>query len=94
MNIARICIVSKKKQHTNNMIRVNATKLGKVAIDLDQKLQGRGAYLSFNQKYIQLAQKKRLLDKKLKTRVPETIYSELLKLVRSTPIKKPILYNN
>ncbi|WP_349401821.1 YlxR family protein [Candidatus Phytoplasma solani] len=81
MNILRTCIVTKQNKNPIKMIRVNVDKLGEVAIDYDQKLQGRGAYLSLKIEYVKLVQKKKLLDKKLKTRVPEEIYQTLLKFV-------------
>ncbi|AGL90333.1 YlxR family protein [Candidatus Phytoplasma australiense] len=83
MNILRTCIVTKKSKKPLQMIRINVNKLGQVAIDYDRKLQGRGVYLSLKLEYVKLVQKKKLLDKKLKTFVPLEIYQSLLKFVLS-----------
>ncbi|WP_024563360.1 YlxR family protein [Candidatus Phytoplasma tritici] len=83
MTVLRTCIVSKKIQDIKNMIRINSTKQGKVAVDFNLVLQGRGAYLTLKPEYVILSQKKKLLDKKLKTQVPEEIYQTLLKLIAS-----------
>ncbi|GLH60626.1 YlxR family protein [Paulownia witches'-broom phytoplasma] len=81
MTVFRTCIVSKKIQDIKKMIRINSTKQGKVAVDFNLALQGRGAYLTLKLEYVILSQKKKLLDKKLKTKVPEKIYQTLLKLI-------------
>ncbi|MGL9687216.1 MAG: YlxR family protein [Candidatus Phytoplasma sp. TWB_XP] len=71
MTVLRTCIVSKKIQDIKKMIRINSIKQGKVAVDFNLALQGRGAYLTLKLEYVILSQKKKLLDKKLKTKVPE-----------------------
>jgi predicted RNA-binding protein YlxR (DUF448 family) len=83
MTIFRTCIVSKKTQDIKKMIRINSDKQGKVTVDLNLSLHGRGAYLTLKPEYVILSQKKKLLDKKLKTKVPEEIYQILLKLITS-----------
>ncbi|MBP5835909.1 YlxR family protein [Candidatus Phytoplasma meliae] len=83
MKILRTCIVSKKLHNPRDMIRINASKDGQVTIDYQQKLKGRGAYLSFQSQYVLVAQKRKLLDQKLKTSVPQEIYQILFHFMTS-----------
>ncbi|CCV64029.1 conserved hypothetical protein (DUF448) [Alteracholeplasma palmae J233] len=76
----RTCVVTKEVKDKKELIRVAATKEGKVSVDKTGKAQGRGAYLTLSKKVIELAKKSKALDKKLEVTVPDEIYEELLGL--------------
>ena len=50
-------------------------------VDLKGKVNGRGAYISKSKKAIEVARKKKILDKKLEIAVPEEIYEQLLEII-------------
>ena len=50
-------------------------------IDLKGKANGRGGYISKNIDAINLAEKKKVLDRELEVKVEKDIYDELRKLV-------------
>lgn len=52
------------------MIRVVRTPQGEVMLDLGGKVQGRGAYVCRRMACVELAIKRRLLDKGLKKNLP------------------------
>ena len=54
---------------------------GEIVIDSTGKVRGHGAYVCKDIKVIELAQKKKTLDRALETAVPREIYDELKKLV-------------
>lgn len=76
----RTCVVTKEVLPKKELIRIAATKEGKVSIDFMGKAPGRGAYIKFTKEVILLAQKTKVLDKKLEAPVPSEIYEELLKI--------------
>ena len=77
----RQCLALNESLPKSELFRIVRTPEGQVQVDLKGKVNGRGAYLSKNKKAIELAKKKKLLDKKLEVNVPEEIYEELLKLL-------------
>ena len=77
----RQCLALNESFPKSELFRIVRTTEGQVQVDLKGKVNGRGAYLSKNKKAIELAKKKKLLDKKLEVNVPEEIYEELLKLL-------------
>ncbi|CAM3574434.1 RNase P modulator RnpM [Erysipelothrix urinaevulpis] len=77
----RKCIVSREQFPKNELIRVVLTPDGEVELDLTGRKNGRGAYIQKNKEAILSAQSKGLLNKSLKSKVPNEIYEELLKHV-------------
>lgn len=77
----RKCVATNEQFPKKELIRVVRTPEGEVKIDLVGKLNGRGAYLSRSLKAIEIAEKKKVLDRHLEVAVPETIYSELRQLI-------------
>ncbi len=70
-----------------DMIRVVRSKEGDVFVDLTGKKSGRGAYVSKSEDAIELARKKKVLDKQLEVKVPGEIYEELIHAVRREQLK-------
>lgn len=77
----RKCLATQKQFPKSEMFRVVRTPEGNVIIDLKGKANGRGGYISKNIDAINLAEKKKVLDRELEVKVEKDIYDELRKLV-------------
>ncbi len=77
----RKCVVTGEQFPKKELIRVVRTPEGNVIIDQVGKANGHGAYLSRNLKTVDMAQKKKTLDKALEVEVPNEIYDELRKII-------------
>ena len=73
----RTCVVSHEKCDKKDLIRIVKTPLNEIVIDLTGKVNGRGAYLKRSLDAIELAKKKKILNRVLDTEIPEEIYEEL-----------------
>lgn len=73
----RKCVASQEMFPKKSLIRVVRTPENEVVIDPTGKKSGRGAYLCAQLSYIDLAEKKKALDRALKTNVDPTVYEEL-----------------
>lgn len=79
--VLRTCVCSKEVCEKKDLFRIVRTPEKNVIIDLKGKANGRGAYLKKDKDIILLAQKTKVLDKKLDVDVPQNIYEELLGLL-------------
>ncbi|MCC8169769.1 MAG: YlxR family protein [Oscillospiraceae bacterium] len=78
----RMCIACRKMNPQNELIRIVKDKeTGKISMDTEKKLFGRGAYICKNPDCMRLAQKKRGLERHYKCRVPQEIYEEADRLI-------------
>ena len=77
----RKCVATNEQFPKKELIRIVRTPEGEVKIDLVGKMNGRGAYLSRSLKAIEIAEKKKVLDRHLEVVVPKSIYSELRQLI-------------
>jgi len=77
----RRCVATGEQFPKKELLRVVRTPEGEVKIDLVGKMNGRGAYLSKSVKAIEIAKKKKILDKHLELSVSDEIFTELLKIV-------------
>lgn len=77
----RKCVVTNERYPKNELIRIVRTPEGLVTIDLKGKVNGRGAYVSKNIEVINLAEKKKVLDRELEIAVNKEIYDNLRQLV-------------
>lgn len=73
----RKCIVCGLSKPQNTMIRVVKEKDGNISIDESQKKNGRGAYICNDKESIKKAVEGKLLNRSLKTSVPDYVYKEL-----------------
>lgn len=64
-----------------DLVRIVLTKDGELVIDLEQKVNGRGAYLRKNTDAILLAKKRKLLNKAFKKDIPDEFYDEIIKKI-------------
>lgn len=77
----RQCLALNESFPKNELIRIVRTPEGEVLIDLKGKVNGRGAYLSKSKEAVDIAKKKKILDRKLEVSVSEEIYEQLLALI-------------
>ena len=80
--VLRTCVVTKEVCEKKDLIRVVRTPEGNVIVDTKGKANGRGAYLKLMKEVILKAKASKALDKKLEVSVPDTIYDELLGLLK------------
>ena len=73
----RTCIGCRKKGNKYSLIRIANSKENGLVIDLNQKAQGRGAYICNNINCLDKAIKSKRIDRKLETNISEEIYNKL-----------------
>ncbi len=73
-----MCIATREIKDIKDLFRIARTPSGNILIEEDKHLPGRGAYISRNIEAINIAQKKKLLNRALRTNVPNEIYEQLL----------------
>lgn len=78
--IYRTCISTREIKNIKDLIRVVKTPSGNILIQKDKHIEGRGAYISKNIEAINIAKKKKLLNRALKSEIDEKIYEQLLAL--------------
>lgn len=74
----RKCVITGEQHPKGEMFRVVRTQEGNVVVDLTGKVRGHGAYVSKDKKVIELARKKKTLNRALEVEVPDSIYGELI----------------
>ena len=72
----RKCVACRESKHQNEMLRI-AKVNDQFIIDLNYKLDGRGAYICKNSQCINLAIRKKALNRAFKQSVDDEIYQEI-----------------
>lgn len=75
----RQCTGCNERKEKKSLIRIIRTPEDEIAVDFTGKKNGRGAYICNSIDCLKLAQKKKSLERSLKTTIPETVYQELEK---------------
>ena len=75
----RMCTGCMEMKPKKELIRVVKSPEGEVSVDLTGKKSGRGVYVCHSKECLELAQKRKGLERSLKCAVPEEIYLDLLK---------------
>ncbi len=78
----RTCVITKEKTLKKDLLRVVRDKEGNVSVDLTGKANGRGAYLKKDSEVIKKARDTKALERILEVTIPETIYEEMLDIVK------------
>ena len=78
----RTCVVTQEKTLKKDLLRVVRNKDGEVIVDLTGKANGRGAYLKKDLEVIKKAQQTKILDRILEINIPDTIYDQLIEIVK------------
>ncbi|MBA4542309.1 MULTISPECIES: RNase P modulator RnpM [Thermoactinomyces] len=79
----RKCVASQEMFPKKSLVRIVRTPENEIVIDPTGKKSGRGAYLCAKMEYIDLAQKKKALDRALKVQVPSELYDQLRDYVKT-----------
>ena len=73
----RRCVVTNERLPKKELMRIVKNKEGEVFVDPTGKANGRGAYIKKSNEAIDLAMKKKVLNRVLETEIPEELYEEL-----------------
>ena len=74
--VLRMCVVSRDRDLKENLFRL-VKQNNEITLDLNQNIQGRGVYIKKDLKVIELAQKRKMLNKALKTEISDEFYDSL-----------------
>lgn len=77
MTPLRTCIACRRKGEKESFIKIVRNKNGSVDIELDKKLDGRGAYICKNIECVNKCQKTRALNRVFKTEIPQNFYEDI-----------------
>ncbi|MBO7676728.1 MAG: YlxR family protein [Erysipelotrichaceae bacterium] len=77
----RRCLATNESFPKKELLRIVRTPEGEVKVDLTGKLNGKGAYISKSNEALELAKKKKVLDRALETEVPVEVYEEIAKVI-------------
>ena len=78
----RTCVITKEKLPKKELIRVVRNKEGEVFVDESGKLNGKGAYLKLDKEVIDKARSSKVINRYLEVDVPDSIYEDLLNLIK------------
>lgn len=74
----RRCLALNKSFPKNELFRVVKTPDGEVVLDMTEKLNGRGAYISMSKEAIEVAKKTNCLGKALEVEIPEKVFDKMM----------------
>ena len=77
----RRCLATNESFPKKELLRIVRTPEGEVKVDLTGKLNGKGAYISRSKEALELARKKKVLNRALEVEIPEEIYEEIEKII-------------
>lgn len=77
----RKCVATQEQLPKKELIRVVRTPEKKVVVDVSGRMNGRGAYLKRSLEAIDIAQKKKVLNRALEVEVEDVIFDELRELI-------------
>lgn len=77
----RRCIVSGETLPKKELLRIVRTPDGIVKVDVTGKLNGHGAYIKKDVSILEIAIKRKTLDKALDTSIDASVYEEIRRLL-------------
>lgn len=78
----RTCVVTKEKTLKKDLLRVVRDKEGHVSVDVTGKANGKGAYLKKDASVIEKARETKILDRVLEVNIPDSVYEEMLNIIK------------
>ncbi len=66
-----------ESKQKNELCRIVRTKDGKIIVDKVGKIEGRGAYICYDEACFEKVRKSRRLEKEFETQIDEKLYEEL-----------------
>ena len=79
----RRCVVTREQLPKKDLIRIVRNKDNVVSLDLTGKANGRGAYIKKDLSVLEIAQKKKILEKVLEVSIPQAIYEEIKDVINN-----------
>jgi uncharacterized protein len=79
----RTCVACRQEAGKGSLVRVVRSADGSAAVDVTGRAQGRGAYLHRDPSCIEIARKKKALDRALKAEVSHELWVE----IESSPLR-------
>ncbi|MFR4968274.1 RNase P modulator RnpM [Lactobacillus kalixensis] len=83
-------LLTNTMQPKKELVRVVIDKEKNISVDPTGKKPGRGAYVSLDPEKISDAKEKKVLDRSLGTKVPDTFYDELYSYVDHQKARKEL----
>lgn len=77
----RMCVVCMQMKPKSELLRLVKNKQGKIIIDKSKKLDGRGVWVDKKQECISQLKKRKSLERKFGSSVPEEIFEEINKIL-------------
>ena len=77
----RTCVVTGEKLDKRDLLRVVKNKEVEVKVDLTGKMNGRGAYIKRDLAVLEMAIKKKSLERKLECNISDEVYDEIRKIL-------------
>ena len=77
----RTCVVTGEKLDKRDLLRIVRDKDLNVNIDLTGKMNGRGAYIKRDLAVLEMAIKKKSLERKLECNISDEVYDEIRKIL-------------
>lgn len=78
----RQCTGCGERKEKKELIRIIRTPEEEIVVDFTGKKNGRGAYICNSAECLQLAKKRKSLERSLNITIPETVYQELEEEIR------------
>jgi predicted RNA-binding protein YlxR (DUF448 family) len=75
----RTCVACRQEGDKRNLVRIVRIASGGAAVDRTGHADGRGAYLHANPACIEIARKRRAIERSLNTTVTPNVWDQLLK---------------
>ncbi len=75
----RMCIACRKRNDKENLLRIVKVN-DEISVDVEHKIQARGAYICKSFECVKLAQKKRAIERAFSGKVNAEIYEKILEL--------------
>ena len=73
----RTCSVCRTQKNKNELLRIVKNKENIIKVDEIGKQSGRGAYICYDMKCLEKAQKSKKLEKVLETKIEDEIYRQM-----------------
>lgn len=77
----RRCLATNESFPKKELLRIVRTPEGEVKVDLTGKLNGKGAYISRSKEALDIARKKKVLNRALETEIPESVYEQIEQVI-------------
>lgn len=77
----RKCVATQQQAPKKELLRIVRCPDGSVAVDTTGKMNGRGAYLLKSDEAVEIARKKKCLDRALECSVEEEVYQKILEVI-------------